>query len=290
MVVRGDAVRVDDAGDPRVADFVGLRDRHLAQSGRGRDGLSSGRRLPGRFLTEGDLVTERALRAGYALVSLLVSAERTEPLPVEVDGAVAAGALLMAAGPDVVETISGSKAHRGSMGVFERPTPLTVAEAVGTAHTVAVLEGVVNPVNLGLIARSAVAMGVQALLLDPTCADPLYRRASRVSMGEVFAVPHARLERLPDGLNPLSQAGFRLLALTPSEGAIDIGELRVGPIDRVALMLGAEGPGLAEQTLARADELVRIPLSSAVDSLNVGAAAAVAAYALGRNRRQGTRP
>lgn len=273
------AVTIADPGDPLVADFVGLRDRQLAQRGRAQRGSAFG-----RFLAEGDLVTERALRAGHRLVALLIDAGRTQPLPAGADRALAAGALLLAAGPDVVEAITGSRTHRGSMGLFERPEPLTVTAAIGDARTVAVLEGVVNPVNLGLIARSAVAMGVEALLLDPTCADPWYRRASRVSMGEVFAVPHARLQALPDGFEPLSDAGFALLALTPAEGAIDIAALPLGPDDRVALVLGAEGPGLSASVLARCDQRVRIPLASAVDSLNVGAAAAVAAYAIGRNR------
>ncbi len=278
------AVPVADADDRLVADFVGLRDRRLAQ----RRGVRGAAPF-GRFLAEGDLVTERALRAGHRLVTVLVDAGRTEPLPEGVELALAEGASLLAAGPDVVEAITGSRAHRGSMGLFERPEPLSVAAAVADARTVAVLEGVVNPVNLGLIARSAVAMGVGALLLDPRCADPLYRRASRVSMGEVFAVPHAWLEPLPGGLEPLSAAGFALLALTPSEDAIDIGTVALGPDDRVALLLGAEGPGLSGAVLARADASVRIPLAAAVDSLNVGAAAAVAAYAIGRNRRDAAR-
>ena len=278
------AVPVADAGDRLVADFVGLRDRRLAQ----RRGVK-GEATFGRFLAEGDLVTERALRAGHRLMAVLVDAGRTEPLPAGVDRAIADGAKLLAAGPDVVEAITGSKAHRGSMGLFERPEPLSVAEVLGDARTVAVLEGVVNPVNLGLIARSAVAMGVEALLLDPTCADPWYRRASRVSMGEVFAVPHARLDALPDGLDPVKAAGFALLALTPSDGAVDIGAVALGPDDRVALLLGSEGPGLSDEVLARADARVRIPLAAAVDSLNVGAAAAVAAYAVGRNRRESAR-
>ena len=275
------AVPVVDAGDRLVADFVGLRDRRLAQR-RSADGEARF----GRFLAEGDLVTERAVRAGHRLIAVLVDAVRSEPLPAGVDRAIAGGATLLAAGPDVVEAITGSRAHRGSMGLFERPEPLSVATALGDARTVAVLEGVVNPVNLGLIARSAVAMGVETLLLDPTCADPWYRRASRVSMGEVFAVPHARLAALPDGLDPVAAAGFALLALTPAVDAVDIGMVAMGPDDRVALLLGSEGPGLSDAVLARADVRVRIPLAAAVDSLNVGAAAAVAAYAVGRNRRE----
>ena len=127
-----------------------------------------------------------------------------------------------------------------------------------------------------MIARSAVGMGAEALLVDPDSADPLYRRASRVSMGEVFVVPHVRLAALPVGLEPLRAAGFTLLALTPAADAVDIAELPVGADEPVALVVGAEGPGLSEATELAADVRVRIPLSGGVDSLNVGAAAAVA--------------
>ncbi len=129
-------------------------------------------------------------------------------------------------------------------------------------------------------------MGVDALLLDPFCADPFYRRASRVSMGEVFGLPHARIDTLPAGLDVLFDRSYLVAALTPHVDAIDIAEVAVGPADRVALLLGAEGSGLSDDALARAHLSVRIPLSGTVDSLNVGAASAVAAYALARNRSE----
>lgn len=270
------AVLVDDPNDALVADFVGLRDRQLAKPGR----------HPGRFLTEGDLVTERALRAGHQLLALLVEADRSDDLPAHAQAAIVGGARLLAAGPSVVEAITGSRSQRGSMAVFQRPAAQSVQQAVGDRRTVVVLEGVVNPINLGLIARSSVAMGAEAFLMDPTCADPFYRRASRVSMGEVFAVPHARLDEFPAGLDPLRGAGFALWALTPASDAVDIADLRLAPDDRVALLVGSEGPGLNAGTMAAADVRVRIPVQGGVDSLNVGAAAAVAAYALGRARSQ----
>jgi tRNA G18 (ribose-2'-O)-methylase SpoU len=133
-----------------------------------------------------------------------------------------------------------------------------------------------------VIARSAAAFGYDALLLDPSCCDPLYRRASRVSMGEVFGVPHAWLGRLPDGLMAVRDAGFAVVALTPGPGAEDLDAVVAGVAvaDRVALLLGAEGHGLSDGALAAADRRVRIPIAPTVDSLNVGAAAAVALYAL----------
>ena len=141
-----------------------------------------------------------------------------------------------------------------------------------------------NPTNLGVIARSAVGLGAEALLLDPSCVDPLYRRASRVAMGEVFAVPYARTAPFPDGLDVLDEHGFTLLALTPDAGAESIDDVVFPPEEKVALVLGAEGPGLTDPTMERIGRRVRIPLHGGVDSLNVGAAAAIACYVLGRGR------
>lgn len=191
---------------------------------------------------------------------------------------------MIGAGPGLVLAITGSATHSGCLGLFARPAPADPANVVVGRRSVVVTEGVANPVNLGLIARSAVAMGAEALLLDPSSADPLYRRSSRVSMGEVFAVPHARVEQLPGGLDPLTAAGFEVWALTPERDAVDIAHLQVGPDAPVALLVGSEGPGLSAASLAAAHRRVRIPVSGGVDSLNVGAAAAVAAYALGRAR------
>ena len=173
-------IAVDDPDEPRVAVFVGLRDQAL----RGRREAAGGD-LAGLFIAEGDLVVERADRAGYRLRALLLDATRTKPLPVEpVDGVP-----VYAGGPDVIRRITGLAVHRGVMGCFER-RPVPDAETVlDGVRRVVVCENVANPTNLGLVARSASALGVDALLLDPTSCDPLYRRASRVSMGEVYARP-----------------------------------------------------------------------------------------------------
>jgi tRNA G18 (ribose-2'-O)-methylase SpoU len=135
--------------------------------------------------------------------------------------------------------------------------------------------------NVGAIFRCAAALGMDAVLLSPSCADPLYRRSVRVSMGEVFAVPYARLEPWPGGLGLVREAGFTVLAMTPDPGAVSLRELTPGQRDRPALLLGAEGPGLSRKALTAADVAVRIPMHHGVDSLNVAAAAAVACYALG---------
>lgn len=270
-------VVVDDPDDPRIRDFIGLRDRDL----RLRDRATSADPEPqsSMFVAEGDPVVARAVRAGYALREVLVDATRTAPLPPEV---VATGAVVYGAGPDVLYRITGLGVHRGCIGVFERRPLLSVAEVIAGTRRILVLERVVNPINLGVITRSAVGLGMEALVIDDASVDPLYRRASRVAMGEVFEFPYARAGRFPEGLAPVVDAGFTLVALTPAEGAEPIDHVSFGPDERVALVLGSEGPGLTEETMAACHRRVSIPLAGTVDSLNVGAAAAIACYAMTR--------
>lgn len=269
------AIRVDDPSDPRIEEFLGLRDHELR-----RRREAPGGELHGIFIAEGDLVVERALRAGYRLRSVLVDATRTLPLPT----AIPADVPVYAAGQEVVLRITGMAMHRGLIASLDRGPDRRLDEVLAGATRVVVLENVNNPTNLGVIARSAMGLGADALLLDPSCCDPLYRRASRVAMGEVFALPWARTRRFPDGLDPIVDAGFTLLALTPDPRAESIDDLRFAPDEKVALVLGAEGPGLTEETMGRVGRRVRIPLHAGVDSLNVGAAAAIACYVLGRGR------
>jgi|SoiMethySBSTD1v2_1073268.scaffolds.fasta_scaffold53851_3 tRNA G18 (ribose-2'-O)-methylase SpoU len=265
---------VDDPDDPRIAEFVGLRDRELAGP------RSRGRRVPGDgvFVAEGDVVVERALRAGYRLRAALVDATRTEPLP---DG-VAPDDPVYAASPAVLRRITGLGVHRGVLASFDRRPPAEAADVLAAATRVVVLERVSNPTNLGVVIRSAAGLGIDAVLLDPTCTDPLYRRVARVAMGEGYAFPWAWLPRLPDGLSVVRGAGFRLLALTPDAGATPIDAVHVADDERVALLFGAEGPGLSAATLAAADDRVGIPMRGGVDSLNVGVAAGIACWVLGR--------
>jgi tRNA G18 (ribose-2'-O)-methylase SpoU len=264
---------VDDPDDPRIAEFVGLRDRELAGP-RGR-----GRRVPasGLFIAEGDVVVARALRAGYRMRAALVDATRTEPLPADVP----ANATVYAAAPAVLRRITGLGVHRGMLASFDRRPLPPAAEVLAAARRVVVLERVSNPTNLGVIVRSAAGLGIDAALLDPTCTDPLYRRVARVAMGEGYALPWAWLPRLPGGLEPVRDSGFRLLALTPDPEAVPIDRVQVGEGERVALLFGAEGPGLSAGTLAAADERVGIPMRGGVDSLNVGVAAGIAFWVLG---------
>jgi tRNA G18 (ribose-2'-O)-methylase SpoU len=183
---------------------------------------------------------------------------------------------------DVLRELTGFHVHRGALGSFHRqPLPL-VAEVIAAARRVAVLEDMVSHTNLGAVFRCAAALGMDAVVLSPSCADPLYRRAVRVSMGEVFAVPYARAEQWPRALDDLAAVGFELLALTPAEEATDLREVNVGADTRLAVLLGTEGPGLSEAAMSRATVRVRIPMAAGVDSLNVAAAAAVTFWELGR--------
>ncbi len=268
-------VAVDDPHDPRIAEYAGLRDHDLR-----RRRESPGGDLDGIFIVEGDLVVQRALEAGYRVRSVLIDATRKAPLPAALPDEVT----VFAAGPDVVRRITGMGVHRGMMAVMARRAVPSPEAVLGAATRIVVLEGVVNPTNLGVIARSAVALGADGLLLDPTCVDPLYRRASRVAMGEVFRLPYARLPRFPAGLDMVTGAGFSLLALTPDPAATSIDDLAFDPEERVALVLGAEGAGLTPATLDKVGRPARIPIHGNVDSLNVAAAAAIACFVLGRGR------
>lgn len=267
---------IDDPADPRIEEFLGLRDHELRRRREAPNGD-----LAGIFIAEGDLVVERALRAGYQLRSVLVDATRQQALPDPIAGA---GAPIYAAGPAVVREITGMAMHRGLIASLDRGAERDLGTVLAGATRAVVLENVNNPTNLGVIARSAIGLGADALLLDPSCCDPLYRRASRVAMGEVFALPWARTPRFPAGLGPIVDAGFSLLALTPDPSAGSIDDLAFAPDEKAALVLGAEGPGLTDETMERIGQRVRIPLHGGVDSLNVGAAAAIACYVLGRGR------
>jgi tRNA G18 (ribose-2'-O)-methylase SpoU len=265
-----DVILVDDPADARLADYARLTDSSLRTSLEAEHGL---------FIAEGEKVIRRAIGAGYPVRSLLVTPDRVAGL---------AGAC---AGPvyvithDVAEQITGYRVHRGALAsMARRPLP-GVGAIVAGRDRILVLEDLVDHGNVGAIFRCAAALGVGAVVLAPRCADPLYRRAVKVSMGAVFAVPYARMTDWYGGLAELRVAGFRLLALVPDQSVAALERVAAG--GRVALMLGSEGDGLSSRWLHEADQSVCIPMSPhamalGVDSLNVVAAAAVACYALMR--------
>ncbi len=236
--------------------------------------------MAGFFIAEGDIVVERALRAGYQLESMLVDGARTKPLPEPIPGDVP----LFACGPQVLIHVTGYHLHRGVLACFRRRPLLDLHQALTGVRTAVVLENINNPTNLGVILRCAAALDVDAFVMDKSCCDPLYRRCGRVSMGEAYSTPYARLGPFPEDLAQLSRRGFRLLALTPDPHAVDIGDLMLSDDEPVGILLGSEGPGLSTATLDAADDRLRIPMSGEVDSINVGSAAAVAFYAVQQAR------
>jgi len=279
-------IDIADPADERLADYTRLTDASLRTHLEAEHGL---------FIAEGTKVITRAVAAGYPVRSVLLGRGRLADLPAlgEAVGAASASAA-SASEPDgtpvyvvpdeVAERLTGYRVHRGALASLgRRPLP-GVRDVISGARRIVVLEDLVDHGNVGAIFRCAAALGVDAVVLSPRCADPLYRRSVKVSMGAVFAIPYARMAGWYDGLADLTSAGFRVLALTPDEGATPVGAaLRAtGP---VALLLGTEGDGLSARWLHEADEAVRIPMSPAaraagVDSLNVVAAAAIACHLL----------
>ncbi len=261
---------VEQPGDPRVADYVGLTD------GARRMKHEAG---AGFFIAEGEKVIARTAAAGYPVRSLLLSPQRLADLSPAV---AALECPVYVASYDVLQAVTGFHVHRGALASFGRLPLKTAAEVLEGASRVVVMETVTNHTNLGAVFRSAAALGMDAVLLSPNSCDPLYRRTVRVSMGQVFSVPYAFLDRWPEGIDDVRAAGFRVLALTPDRAATDLADVVVAAEDKVALLFGAEGPGLTEEVMRASDERVRIPMAAGVDSLNVGAAAAVACWVLGR--------
>ena len=263
-------VEIDDPADPRLADYIGLTDtvRRVKHEP-----------AAGFFLAEGQLVMRRAAQAGCPPRSLLLAPNRVDDLLPEL---AALPCPVYVASPEILHAVTGFHVHRGALGSFGRLPVPAAPDLLATARRILVLEEVNSPTNLGAIFRSAAGLGMDAVLLSPTCCDPLYRRAMRVSMGEVLAVPYAYLPDWPAGLAVVRDAGFRILGLTPAADATPLDRVVVSGDDRVAVLLGAEGPGLTADAQAASDERVRIPMAAGVDSLNVGAATAVACWALGR--------
>ncbi len=260
-------VAVDDPADPRLADYLSLTDVALRRRLEPEQGL---------FMAESAKVVVRALAAGCRPRSGLTSArwlEQSAPILAPYDGD------LYLVPEDVLAEVTGFAVHRGMLAAMNRPALRTVAEVVRKARLVAVLEDLVDHTNVGAVFRSAAALGVDAVLVSPRCADPLYRRSVRVSMGTVFQVPWTRAEPWPDTLDWLRGQGFQVLALSPDPAGMD---LRDASTDApVAVVIGSEGPGLTSQAMARCDGAVRIAMRGGVDSLNAAAASAVAFYALG---------
>lgn len=253
-------VDVTDPGDERLADFVDLADPG-ARRRRERDEL---------FIAEGFIAVRRLAESRHTVRSVLVDRSKLERLGDAVDHL---GVPIYVADREVLEATVGFHMHRGIVAAADRRPLPRVADVLDVATRLAVLEGLNDPENLGLIARTARAFGIDALVLDPTCIDPYYRRSVRVSMGEILLLDVARSDDWPGDLDVIRSAGFVTWAMTPAPDAVDLWHVDVP--ERLAMVFGAEGPGLTGSAMRRTDRRVRIPISSDVDSINVGHAAAV---------------
>ena len=268
-------IEIHDAALPELDVFARLTEAQLRSRRHPEQGL---------FIAESPKVIQRALNAGYEPVSLLMerrhitgdAAEilaRCGPIPV------------YTADRETLAGLTGYQLTRGVLCALRRPRLPSVEALCGSARRVAVLEGIVDPTNVGAIFRSAAALNMDAVLVTPTCCDPLYRRSVRVSMGTVFQIPWTRIGQTPadwpeKGMEQLRRLGFKTAAMALSGDSVSIDDARLGAEERLAVILGTEGDGLAETTISGCDYTVRIPMSHDVDSLNVAAASAVAFWQL----------
>lgn len=276
-------------GDPHLAPFSSMTDgqlrdpKQLVGLARAIDPEGAPERLAaGLFVAESVNVIDRALNAGCVPFAVLTDRRwlaASEVLLEKVRAANPAAPVAVVSSEEM-RSITGYEVTRGPLAAFHRPPEPDLAALLADAHRVAVLEDVTNYTNIGAIFRSAAALGIDAVLLTPACHDPLFRRASRVSMGTVFQVPWARIGSARDwayeGVAHLREAGFVTAALALADNALSIADTRLKAADKLALVLGTEGDGLAASTIAACDWTVRIPMHHGVDSLNVAAASAVA--------------
>jgi tRNA G18 (ribose-2'-O)-methylase SpoU len=260
-------IEISDLSDPRLADYSHLTDVALKKARGTEHGL---------YLAESALVLERALRAGHLPRSVLA-------LGGTVDEAVAlvGDAVPVFSGPgELLAELTGYILHRGLIASMHRPALPDPDDLLENARRIVILENVADPTNVGAIFRSAGAIGADAILVTPRCSDPFYRRAIRVSMGTVLQVPWTRVGDWPDTRNLLTRHGFHVAALALTADAVSLRDFNSTSHERLALVLGAEGPGLTDEALAAADTVVQIPMKHGIDSLNVAAASAVAMWAL----------
>ncbi len=258
-------VRIDQRSDPRIAPYADVGDHGRLASA-------------GLFVAEGRIVVRRLIAdATFPVESVLV----TPPARAALDDVLARlAAPVYVADQAIVNNITGFNFHRGCLALARRPAATLSIDALSSASRLLALEAVGNPDNIGGLFRTALALGAGGIVLDAASGDPLYRKAIRTSMAATLRVPFARVDDFPGACAALRSRGFRLVALTPSPDARSIDEVTRQRHERLVLMLGAEGAGLTEETMALADLRVRIPVDPRADSLNVVAAAAIALHAL----------
>lgn len=269
-------IEITDFSDPNLDAFARLTERQLMNRDKPEEGL---------FIAESPKVIHRALDAGYEPVTLLMERKHIEGQAADVIAR--CGVPVYTAPMDVLEQITGYKLTRGVLCSMRRKDLPTVEEICQNARRIVVLEDVMNPTNVGAIFRSAAALGMDAVLLTPACTDPLYRRSARVSMGTVFQIPWTQIgEHVSDwphpGLERLRALGFKTAAMALKDDSVSIDDPTLMAEEKLAVILGTEGDGLAAKTIADCDYTAKIPMSHGVDSLNVAAASAVAFWQLSR--------
>ncbi|WP_354566983.1 RNA methyltransferase [Glaciihabitans sp. UYNi722] len=261
-------VPIDTLDLPGLADYSGLTDVALRRLSEPAGGL---------YIAESTKVMRRAIAAGHQPRSVLLQEQwlpDVEELLTDFDIPVYVGHA------ELLEKLTGYNLHRGALAAMHRPILAPVEEVIDGATRIVVIEDVVDHTNVGAIFRAVAGIGADAVLVTPHCADPLYRRSVRVSMGTVLQVPWTRLPEWPEGADILKSAGFHLAALALADDAITLDQLASDPPEKLAILLGAEGDGLSREALAGADSVVTIPMMHGVDSLNVASASAVALWAL----------
>ncbi|NND75181.1 MAG: RNA methyltransferase [Ilumatobacter sp.] len=265
---------IADPDDPRLDDYRRLNEQ-AARRRIERDEF---------FITEGYVAIDRLIESGHTIRSVVLAPSRVERFRPHLGALADRSVPVFVAERDVIASAIGFDLHRGVLASADRRDHPSVENVAASTRRVAVLEGLNDAENLGAIARAARALGIEAFVTDPTCTDPYSRRTVRVSMGEVLTLPIATTtaDRWPSVLDVLHGHGFETWAMTPAADADDLWALDVP--ERVAVVFGAEGPGLDARTVAAADRRVRIPISADVDSLNVGHAAAITFAAIGRPR------
>lgn len=267
-------IAISDVDDPRIRVFRGLRDHQLRMYRERTDA-----ELAPLCIVEGDPLMRRALEAGMEPISMLRDPGRPEPIEAELPE----GFPVYTVEADLAPKLVGMHIHRWAMACFRRPPERSLESVLaGDPTSLLLTDRVVNPTNLGAMVRAAAGLGVDGLILDPESCDPLYRRASRVSMGASFTFPWARVSDLVATIAELRSSGFGIVAIELTDRAIDLHD--VPPLRPVALVMGNEGYGVSEPVLEQADVVARIPMHAGVDSLNVTAAAAVACWEITRPR------
>ncbi|ALG83804.1 TrmH family RNA methyltransferase [Gordonia phthalatica] len=266
-------IDIDDPADPRVDDF-----RDLSNVDRRPDVAvrTDGAVGKGLVIAEGVFVTQRMIASRFTPHAFFGVDRRIGELAADLADPSLAGVPFYRASRAVMAETVGFHLNRGVLAAAHRPAELSVAEVIADARTVVVLEGVNDHENIGSIFRNAAGLGVDAVIFGAHCSDPLYRRCVRVSMGHALLVPFAKSDDWPGDLDVLRTEGFTTVALTPGEGSVPLAGAVTG--GKVAFLVGAEGPGLTEETMQRCDVRARIPMSRGTDSLNVATAAAVAFY------------